>query len=64
LVVLLGFYEGDLVVLPVSSGVQVVRGVPALVEGEALALGLVSGAVLDGYVECRDGECIPAHQLD
>jgi len=29
-------------VLPVSSGVQVVRGVPAVIEGEALALRLVS----------------------
>ncbi len=29
-------------VLPASSGAQVVRGVPAVVEGEALALRLIS----------------------
>lgn len=33
-----------------SSRVQVVRRVPGIVEGKALALRLVSGAVLDEYV--------------
>ena len=51
LVNLPGFYEGELVVLPVSSAVQLVRGEPAVVQGEALALWLVAGAVFDGYVD-------------
>ena len=51
LMVLLGSDAGGSVFLPVSLGVQVVRGMLAVVEGEALALGLVSGAVLDEYMD-------------
>ena len=51
LMVLFGSDAGGLVFLPVSLVVHVVRGVPAVVEGGALALGLVSGAVLDEYMD-------------